>query len=244
MLSVCFVDADAAGGGDGQSWAGAYQDLQSALSYARSADDVDQIWIAEGVYKPSPNVDRSASFYLADGVTLHGGFAGTESTLAERDPAAHVTTLSGDLGTAGDNSDNAYTVVYCGSGVSAGLEGLTISGGNADAEYNGIGLDPSSDGGGIFNKGTLTVTNCMFVGNTADYGGAIMNDAYQCAASLTLTNSVLMGNSARSGAGVGSWGYDGVAEVTITNSTLTQNSSETGCHRCGRHIDARQLHIF
>ena len=80
--------------------------------------DVGRIWIAEGIYTPSaelmPGDARSASFRLVNGVTLYGGFAGGESTLAQRDPPAHETILSGDLGVPHDAADNARTVVYCG----------------------------------------------------------------------------------------------------------------------------------
>ena len=118
----------------GWGWDSAYNDLQAALedAGARNADtvgenDVDQIWIAEGVYRPSvelePGDARSASFSLLDGVTLYGGFSGTETALEERNWSAYETTLSGDIGTLGDSPDNACTVVYCGDGVEAGVDG-------------------------------------------------------------------------------------------------------------------------
>ena len=146
MLSVLFVDDDAASSGDGAAWATAYDYLQDALSQAATVNsdddtgnDVDQIWIAEGVYRPSAELEagdpRSATFSLVDGVTLYGGFAGAETTLGERDWAAHETVLSGDLGLVDDASDNAYTVVYCGEDtVTAGLDGVSVTGGNADGD--------------------------------------------------------------------------------------------------------------
>jgi hypothetical protein len=42
--SIIFVDAGAAAGGDGQSWAAAYDYLQDALAAASSGD---QIWVAK-----------------------------------------------------------------------------------------------------------------------------------------------------------------------------------------------------
>ena len=73
MLAVLMVDADAAPGGDGLAWGSAYNDLQGALSQAAvlnvdgdTLNDIDQIWIAEGSYTPSdelePSDARSASF--------------------------------------------------------------------------------------------------------------------------------------------------------------------------------------
>lgn len=73
MLSVLFVDDDAASGGDGLSWGSAFRDIQGALDSATvlngdgdTGNDVEQIWIAKGTYKPSqrlePSDGRSASF--------------------------------------------------------------------------------------------------------------------------------------------------------------------------------------
>jgi len=78
---------------------------------------------------------------------VYGGFAGTEETRSARDPAANLTTLSGEIGAAG-NADNSYTVMYIdGSYPSPGitsstvLDGFTISGANsADAAGNNAGL--------------------------------------------------------------------------------------------------------
>src|SRR5262245_5177688 len=77
-----FVDASAAPGGNGSSWSSAFRDLQSALALAAPGD---QIWVADGRYRPSPS-DPLASFVLPDGVAVYGGFAGGESSLAQRDP--------------------------------------------------------------------------------------------------------------------------------------------------------------
>ena len=106
---------------DGASWPSAYVSLQAALDRAAvlnadgtSLNNISQIWIAEGTYIPTAHIDadgdgyidtnpRSASFSLLNGVSLYGGFAGTESTLDQRDPAIdgvfpHETILSGDIG--------------------------------------------------------------------------------------------------------------------------------------------------
>src|SRR5690606_7714723 len=106
--AVIHVDADAAPGGDGASWATAFHDLQDALAIAQAGDEV---WIAEGLYKPTEGSDRTATFTLMSGVALYGGFDGTETQREERDWEANVTVLSGDVGVPGDSTDNAYHVV-------------------------------------------------------------------------------------------------------------------------------------
>ncbi|QDU66827.1 right-handed parallel beta-helix repeat-containing protein [Engelhardtia mirabilis] len=88
------VDAAATGAADGTTWTDAFGDLQSALAAASAGDE---IWIAAGVYTPS-DIDATASFVLVDGVALYGGFAGGETSLAQRDWIANPTRLSGDIG--------------------------------------------------------------------------------------------------------------------------------------------------
>ena len=172
-----YVDADAPDGGDGLRWDTAFNDLQAALALAETTrgndgdteNDVEAIWIAEGEYRPSALLDdgdaRSAVFSLVDGVALYGGFAGNETTLDARNWLTNVTTLSGDLGTLGVASDNAYTVVYCGENVETVVDGLSITGA-ASNESDGL----ADTGGGIHNRGTLTVKNSILSGNSAVMG--------------------------------------------------------------------------
>ncbi|MCX7424360.1 MAG: right-handed parallel beta-helix repeat-containing protein [Planctomycetia bacterium] len=238
MLAILMVNADATSGGDGSAWDSAYHDLQDALTQAAAlnadavaTNDVDQIWIAEGTYTPSAELEtgdaRSASFSLVDGVTLYGGFAGTETTLDARDWAAHVTTLSGDLGTAGDNADNAYTVVYCGESIEAAIDGIAIIGGNANANsWNNPSHPERISGGGIFNSGTLTVSNSAFSGNSASYnGGGIYSSNDNVTATLTVTNCKLSSNSADYyGGGV----YSDSGTLMVMNTTFSGNSANYG----------------
>jgi hypothetical protein len=58
-------------------------------SSLESAKAGDQIWAAEGVYKPQAEVARAATFALKSGVALYGGFSGKEAFRQERDWLAH-----------------------------------------------------------------------------------------------------------------------------------------------------------
>jgi hypothetical protein len=95
-----YVDQDAPGPAhDGLSWTTAYTNVQDALTVAAPGDE---IWVAEGVYYPDEGAgqtddDRASAFALKNGVALYGGFAATETLRTQRDWAAHVTVLSGDL---------------------------------------------------------------------------------------------------------------------------------------------------
>ena len=71
----------------------------------------------------------------------------------------------------------------------AAIEGLTIKNGVA-------GGTRVSFGGGIYNGGTLRLTNSTVSGNSAINGGGIFNFH---TSTLTLTNSTVSGNSATDG---------------------------------------------
>lgn len=171
---VVFVDDSATGTGDGSSWANAFVHLQDALAVAK-ADD--QIWVAVGRYTPdaTPPYSRTATFALGDGVFVYGGFAGHESSLAERAGLFDDTVLSGDL--AADDlpsfanvGENSFHVVTVPDGVRTGIDGFRIVGGNADGSSF-----PANSGGAIHIDGAseVGVLRCSFGANQArDEGGA------------------------------------------------------------------------
>ena len=77
---IIVVDKDATGAETGESWEDAFTKLQDALDIAAGAE----IWVAEGVYYPDEGTgqtdgDRTATFQLKQGVTIYGGFDGTEN---------------------------------------------------------------------------------------------------------------------------------------------------------------------
>jgi predicted outer membrane repeat protein len=93
-------------------------------------------------------------------------------------------------------------------GVTVNISGLTVQGG---------GKITSNTGGGVFNSGTLTITNSTVSGNSAVHdGGGIYN-----AGSLTLINTTVNGNSANfNGGGVYNLGI-----LTLTNSSTVSGNS-------------------
>jgi predicted outer membrane repeat protein len=210
------VKADATGAGNGQSWTNAYTDLQDAL---REAAPGDQIWIAEGLYRPTPTEGgiRTASFHLTSSVAVHGGFAGTEVWLHERDTASHPTVLSGDVGTPNNPDDNVFHVVDASSVTeTALLEGVIIAYGNAD------GTDLDGVGGGMISVGgSPTLINVLFAGNSASQGGAI----YLEDSTPLLTDVAFSGNTAEEEGGAL---YNTASSPTLINVTFSANDAYVG----------------
>jgi len=214
------------GGGDCTAWEQACA-LQLALSSG------GEIWVAEGLYRPTTGFDREATFRLAAGVSLYGGFAGTETSRDQRDWQSNVTVLSGDIGgddqtdangvvttTAHINGSNAYHVVTVGSEVTqtAVLDGFTITAGQADGSHSAV-----QTGGGIYNEsGTLTMSNSILSGNTAEIYGGGMFSGY--GSTLTTTNSTLSGNTA----GYYGGGINNSGTTTLINSDLSGNMAAFG----------------
>jgi hypothetical protein len=219
------------GGSDsnsGLSWNQAFKNLQQALSVAASGDE---IWVAKAVYYPDnggpyPLDSRSAVFTLKNGVKVYGGFAGTESSLSERNIAANPTILSGDVDNNDANTDgnfiaettsdiigtNAYHVVNT-SALNAvtSLDGFIITAGQANAAS-----DPDRSGGGLYNsQGQPALQNLTFVGNYAENGGGIFNqDGTPSLNGVRLNHNFALYN------GGGMWN---AGESSMVNSTFDGN---------------------
>jgi hypothetical protein len=138
--SILYVKPTAVGSKNCTSWANACT-LQSASGTAASGD---QIWVAKGTYTPgTASSARSVTFQIVNGVSVYGGFVGTETALNQRsDWTVNQVILSGDL--KGDdsgfthNGENCYHVVTGHN--NATLDSVYIIAGNANGSaLNGRG---------------------------------------------------------------------------------------------------------
>lgn len=240
--NIIFVDDDAAGANDGSSWTDAFKNLQDALAAAELTPEPDEIWIAEGVYRPTTTTDRTVAFTLPNHVSLLGGFAGDPNNPDRRDVDALPSILSGDIGVPGDASDNAFHVVEV-HRTTASLDGLTVTGGNANHFFfvNGTGggirvaggtlyvanTDVTGNsariaGGGLFSIGGahVSIAGSNFADNSARFGGGIVADR----STVAVHDSHIAGNEAIFGGGL----YNYIGRVAVQDSHIENNEAIFG----------------
>ncbi len=165
------------------TWATATNDLQAAIDGVAEDPGGGEVWVAGGTYFPdsllaadpvAPEATdaRQASFVMASNVRVLGGFEGTEASEGQRPSnlfgSTNRVTLSGDIGTTGDPSDNSYHVVLFPSGTddSAILEDIYITDGNANNPDHF-----ANRGGGIHLRNGGAINNCVITENHANQGG-------------------------------------------------------------------------
>ncbi len=222
------VDSHAPGVRNGTNWKDAFTDLQEALSAVRETLDINQIWVAQGVYRPTgPSGNREATFQLIDGITIKGGYAG----FGQPDPNVrniekYETILSGDLNgndeilndpcdllihpSRAENSYHVVTATDCEP--NAVLDGFTITGGNANFYRYPV---YHNSGGGLYGLyyGAPTVDHCKIIANSAHYSGGVCIDG-------SIRNSIINGNAAYN------FGAGGCSE--LVNCIIHGNVATTG----------------
>jgi len=174
--TVIYVDDDATGKEDGTSWKDAYTDLNDALSKP-SKDSTyigAHIWIAEGFYT---RTDKTESFEVNDDVLLFGGFAGTESSIDERDIESHPTIISGDVdwNDTGAPSSSNSSMLYNSANVFKVLS-------TTRALFDGLIIEraysTTETGGGIYvvnsSLENLQISNCIIRENVSDSKAGVM----------------------------------------------------------------------
>ena len=259
QAAVWCIKTDGTDPGDcsgGQSWGTAFQTIEKGIECASPGDE---IWVKMGTYKPglSLYVDKDISIYGGfDGEESERDERNWESneTIVDQensgrcfDIASSATidgfTISNGQYFAGAGMYIEYTssnvfVNNCkffnnnapsGGGIFNASSDLTVN--NCSFISNSSGSTVRDGyGGGIYNHGVLTLTNCTFSGNEANFkgggvyngppssstinacifsqnyseyhGGALMNEE----ASAVITNCNFSGNSSDStAAGIANW---------------------------------------
>lgn len=211
------------GGSDmnsGDSWEAAYRTIQHAIdALAATPGMPGEVWVAAGTYEPTTyledNPNYPASFRMSDGISVYGGFAGKETSKAEREikaggmpwDFANVTILQGQTysGEIGWNStDNRWSLNSASTHVvwfapllnenKRGfdnvtiLDGVTVRGGQAttsQADYYN-----GDRGAGIYMCVNAWLTNSVVTENVAQGdGGAVWLSGGRVMSSLLFNNS-------------------------------------------------------
>ncbi len=196
--------------GFGSSWDDAMGSIKDALAAAIPGDE---IWVAEGMYYPTAAIDRSVAIELDSYIGLYGGFKGNETSRYARLENKGQSILSGDIGTANDDSDNSNHIIKITGTQDEPIEGVVIDGftiSHANADTN--------DGGAIIaDNASYKVYNCFISHNKAGKGAAI----YNIASKPYIYNTQIDNNSSSDGVVYS----DANSEPTIINTTITANAS-------------------
>src|SRR5690606_33294106 len=168
----------------------------------------DQLWLKAGVYEIDETLEIS---YGHSGVSLYGGFDGTEVNLNERSVESNETILDG-LG--------GHQILIIES-QDVTLDGLTFR--------NGF-IEDDNDGGGaifIWDSGT-TIRNCLFrdnIGAGSRGAGAIYN---RSGTGLLIDNCLFENNRTEAFAGDANGGgaiFSWASGMVINNSIFRNNAS-------------------
>jgi hypothetical protein len=228
--SIIRVTPSGAGDNSGSSWTNALSGTALAGSVA-TATPGTQFWVAAGTYYPTTTGDRTASFSIASGVQMYGGFVGSEIMVTERISGANQTIFSGDIYNtpfvSTDNSIHVMTVQDAGQLVI--INSITVSGGHIS------GFDYGSSGAGLYINLSkpislsLSVVNCSFIGNQIENwmsgGGAIIVKVDNYArVNLSIIDSYFSDNKAGFGGAYAPYQDNGGSVSTYIENCLFTNN--------------------
>ena len=236
-----YVSAEATVAGDGTSWQSTTT-LADALGRVRAGDE---IWMQGGTYTAP-----AEGFTLPSGVSLYGGFQGTETRTDERETLgkpfqfAHPTVISGDINknderdpdllifpenpTRADNATHVLTLNLDPAGNTGNqptvVNGITVTRGHAD----GTGADGT--GGGIYvtgGGGTFRLERCFLLYNYATRGGAVYVAADVTGSENRISQCVVFNNAAgeRSGQSNAGGGLYVAGRATVVNTSVYNNEN-------------------
>ena len=215
---IRYVKTNGSDSNDGLSWETAYRSVQKAINVLAEQPGIPgEVWVAAGTYEPTELINGNgtpASFRMYDGISLYGGFAGTEATKSERERGTsgmpwdfkNETVLRGNTynGTNTWNpTDNKWTLTSNSTHVvwfapltdeedfqnTTVMEGFTIEGGQAKITE---ALNYEGDkGAGVYIKGgNAYLINSVIKNNVApSQGGGIYLKGARIQGCLVYNNS-------------------------------------------------------
>ncbi|MCY4046448.1 MAG: thrombospondin type 3 repeat-containing protein [Cellvibrionales bacterium] len=207
------------------SWATACSDLNKAIQAAANRG-LPQVFLKEGTYTPSGEID------LAAGVKLIGGFAGGETAATDANSSTNITTIAAGAykGTL-LKASNLTPLTFANR---AELRGIIISGAElgpalyvVDAGVNLVNVEfvnnQYPDGAAIYAAGAKSVLNLnsvSFLNNQA----TTTSPVYLSNTDFMTLNSVFESNQGVNGAAIFATGS---SEVTLDATQVNQNTASS-----------------
>ena len=173
-----------------------YNTIQAALD---DADNDNIIEVADGTY------DESITFPSVKKIILQSVNGASLTTIREIYDLPTVTIDGSLTGT----TLKGFTITHADRKTG---KGIYFTGGKL---YIINCIISNNSGTGIYNRGTLTITDSTIFGNSGFVGGGISNGG-----TLTITDSTISGNSCFVGGGI-----DNGGSLSITGSTVSDNSA-------------------
>ncbi len=216
-------------GGNGQGVGGAIFVLNAALNLAGNTFTGNTASTAQPILGGSTvvvNTNDSGAGSLRQAVQI-ANLSSTASLITFTNTLSGQTILltSGQIGLSNNlaidasalasrillNGNGSNRIFFVNTGVTATLNSLIVTNGLANASL----------GGGIQNRGSLTLNDCILANNKAGNGGGLVN--YN---SLTASNCTFSGNIASPGDGAGIYHNNGT--TALNRCTLANNSGRYG----------------
>ncbi|MGA1865175.1 MAG: right-handed parallel beta-helix repeat-containing protein [bacterium] len=225
--NIVYVDKTATGSGTGASWEDAFTTIQEGIDWAAS-QAINEIWVAQGTY--------NENIVLAEGVSVYGGFNGTETGLDQRDHQSYITTI--------DGRQQGITVFGTHNAL---IDGFSITNGNSDWG-GGIYCPANADmslynnhihhnkayvsGGGIYlgNQSNTQIIGNTIQNNEALYGGGIIADTTQ---SCLIMDNAITDNTAiykdanQTEGGLGAGIYFNDSNAQVSDNIIQDNVAES-----------------
>lgn len=183
---------------DGSGWDVGHAKVSIQAAIDAAAQVGGEVWVMAGTYL--------GRITLRDFVYVYGGFAGTETSVSQRNWKGNTTAINAYP------AGSAVTARFLGHRISA-VDGFRIVNGNA---YNGGGI--------CCESASPFIANNTITGNTADNkgGGIYLNNS-----SASVTGNTILGNSALTSGG-GIFADRACAEI-FGNSIDGNSASINGC---------------
>lgn len=230
-----YVKADASASAKGVSW-----DAPATLSYAlANALPGSVLHVAAGTYAPEELLPASdslkntldatdilKSFYVANNITIIGGYPANAKAGAVADAAANATILDG-------KGKSLHTMVVAApvvAGEKVVIEGVTVKGGNNTADhqsviipFNNIKLAGNYAAGVAVYGTVVEMKNVTVTGNNGHCAAGL----YCAGSEITMTGCKVDGNIG-SGNGAGAWFTTGT-KLVMDGCSVSKNTTSALC---------------